>query len=97
MDIAVALIQFVVHHRTQQVGFAEEFLHLEVALLVQLVGCYPHVSHPLVGTVTTRLQLLRQFVQHLRSHHRLARPRGSLEDKLLPVSRQAEQLYRLLY
>ena len=89
---ALALVYLVVHHRLQQSGLREVVLHLEVALLVQLVRSYPDECHLLVRTVAPRLQLLRQVCQHLRCHHRLTRTRRRLEYQSFPVTRQSQQV-----
>ena len=85
-DEAFALVQFVVHHRPQQVGFTEEVLHLEVALLVQFIRRNPYICHLLIRAVAARLQFLRQVVQHLRSHYGFTCTRRRFKDKRFSVT-----------
>ena len=83
---ALALIQVVIHYGLQQMRLREVVLHLEVALLVQLVGRYPDEGHLLIGAVASALQLFGQVGQHLRGHYRLACSRGRLEDDGFSIS-----------
>ena len=69
MDVAACrMVQFIVCHGTEHTGFGEVILHLQVALLVQLVGRDPDKGH---FTSFVR-QLGGQFVQHLADHDGLA-------------------------
>ena len=95
LDVSFRMVQFVIHHSSKLMSFAEEILHLEVTLLMKFVWSYPDVCYLLIRKITTRLQFSGEVTQHLRCHHSLSCTRWSLEDELLTITTEFQQIYRL--
>ena len=96
LDVAlVGMIEFIIDERLQDTRLCKIVLHLEIALLMELIWGYPDECHLIIIAVCAFRKFTDNTGQHLRCHHCLAGSGWSLENNLLSLASAVEKSYGL--